>query len=114
MLKEKLKYFFANNFDNKVFSTSDETLFLHKQDAKVHSSTLEDNDVLEHLRSDSKESIEPGKKLSLSEYKELKANATAEYKELFGNDPDSKLSGKELQKLNDAKKAEIANQQNPE
>ena len=50
--------------------------------------------------------------MSIAEYKELKEKATAEYKELFGEDPDSKLSGAKIQELNDTKKAELANANN--
>lgn len=60
----------------------------------------------------SENSADAKPKLSVAEYKELKDKATTEYKELFGADPDSKLSGAKIQELNDAKKAELANEKN--
>lgn len=108
--KQKALDFLESNANTKeVFGTTDGFIFLKKVDALNHAKVLDaDNPEVESFTRDE----QPAKKddvpkLSIAEYKELKEKATAEYKELFGEDPDSKLSGAKIQELNDAKKAEL-------
>ena len=110
--KQKALDFFESNADTKeIFATSDGFLFLKNSDATEHAKALNaDNPEVETFTREEGKSKAP--KLSAAEYKELKERATAEYKELFGEEPDSKLSGAKIQELNDAKKAELA--KNPE
>lgn len=114
--KQKALDFLESNANTKeVFGTTDGFIFLKKVDALNHAKVLDaDNPEVETFTNDEKSSKKYNTpKLSPAEYKELKEKATAEYKELFGEDPDSKLSGAKIQELNDTKKAELAIQ-NPE
>ncbi|BFO64119.1 hypothetical protein [Chryseobacterium sp. KCF3-3] len=141
MLKDKLKYFFKNQSNDKVFSTSDETLFVQKQDALAHARTLEDSKVLEHLKSgsvtveDQEDDLittdhaglqrkaqevaqnqlkDAAKQPTPAELKAAKDKAVSEYKEVFEEEPDTKLTAAKISELTEAKKAELANIQNPE
>ncbi|MGV4413867.1 hypothetical protein [Chryseobacterium sp. T1] len=110
--KQKALDFFKSNANTKeVFATVDGFLFLKKNDALTHAKTLdEDNPTIETFSNGGNlTKKQETLKLSVAEYKELKEKATVEYKELFGADPDSKLSGAKIQELNDAKKLELAN-----
>jgi len=133
-----LDYFKSNAETKELFATTDGFLFTKRSDAMNHAKTLDfDHPSVETITNDGEtekitneqlvnavnagigaESIAPAKtsdaktKPSVAEYKELKDKATVEYKELFGADPDSKLSGAKIQELNDAKKAELANEKN--
>lgn len=113
--KQKALDFFESNADTKeIFATSDGFLFLKSSDATEHAKALDaDNPEVETFTRDEKPSKkDDAPKLSVAEYKELKEKATAEYKELFGAEPNSKLSGVKIQELNDAKKAELADAKN--
>ena len=131
-----LDYFKSNAETKELFATTDGFLFTKRSDAMNHAKTLDaDHPSVETITNDGETekitaeqlvntvnagagSIAPAKtsdaktKLSVAEYKELKDKATVEYKELFGADPDSKLSGAKIQELIDAKKAELANEKN--
>lgn len=131
--KEALEFFKVNPNVKEVFATTDGFVFQKKIDADGHAKTLDaDHPSVETITNDGETekitndqlvnagagSTAPAKtsdaktKPSVAEYKELKDKATVEYKELFGADPDSKLSGAKIQELNDAKKAELANEKN--
>ena len=113
--KEKaLDYLKSNAEIKEIFATSDGFLFLKNSDATEHAKALNaDNPEVETFTRDEKPSKkDDAQKLSVAEYKELKEKATAEYKELFGAEPNSKLSGVKIQELNDAKKAELADAKN--
>lgn len=119
-IKQKALDFLESNAEIKeIFATKDGFLFTKKSDALEHAKSLDsDNPTFETFTRNGQEKAEKAikksdaPKLSVAEYKELKEKATAEYKELFGTEPDSKLSGVKIQELNDAKKAELANAKN--
>lgn len=109
--KQKALDFFESNANTKeVFGTTDGFIFLKKVDALNHAKVLDaDNPEIETFTNDEKSSKkDDAPKMSIAEQKALKDAAIAEYKELFGEDPDSKLSGAKIQELNDAKKVELA------
>ena len=134
MQKDKITYFFENNGSAVVYATSDGTLFIQRQDAVAHSHTLEDQTVVTHNRPGTKQAKseqEPvkvdeaglqqnaqkiaddqikakAKKPSPAEAKSIKEKAVADYVEIFGKEPDTKLSAAKIQDLVDAKKAENA------
>lgn len=126
--KQKALDYLESNADIKeVFATTDGFLFLKNSDALEHAKSLDaDNPTVEKFTKDENDSQSEDNandalenadngdnpKLTPVEYKELKEKATAEYKELFGEDPDSKLSGAKIQALNDAKKTELDNAKN--
>ncbi|GGG47077.1 hypothetical protein [Epilithonimonas arachidiradicis] len=114
--QKALDYLESNANIKEVFGTTDGFIFLKKGDALNHAKALDpDNPEVETFTRDEQPAKkDDAPKLSPAELKALKEKATAEYKELFGTDPDSKLSGAKIQALNDAKKAEIAQNQNPE
>lgn len=115
--KQKALDFLESNADIKeVFATSDSFLFIKKSDATEHAKTLnEDSPKVETFTRDQKKSkTDETPKLSPTEQKALKDSAIAEYKKLFGADPDAKLSGPKIQVLNDAKRTELENNKNPE
>lgn len=60
--------------------------------------------TMEEIESDN--STKETHKPTIAELKEIKEKATAEYTELFGEAPDSKLSGAKIQELIDQKKAD--------
>lgn len=114
--KQKALDFLESNANTKeVFGTTDGFIFLKKADALNHAKVLDaDNPEVETFTRDEQPAKkDDAPKMSIAEYKELKEKATAEYKELFGEDPKANLSGAKIQELNDAKKAELASQ-NPE
>ena len=122
--QEALDFFESNANIKEVFGTTDGFIFQKKGDAFNHAKALNaDNPEVEDFTndgeiekpaSDAAKTNEPAKtetskpKLTVAEYKELKEKATAEYKKIFGTEPDNKLSGVKIQELNDAKKAELA------
>lgn len=119
--KQKALDFLESNANtNEVFATADGFLFVHKNDAITHATSLNADDpqvetfskeekITEKLLEDS-----VIKKPTPAELKALKEKAIAEYKEVFEAEPDTKLSGANIQKLVDAKKEELAKAQNPE
>ena len=114
--KQKALDFFKSNADSKeVFATSDGFLFTKKADALEQAKVLNSEDPQFETFTNSTENfveeVLTKAKLSIAELKVLKQNAVAEYTELFKVAPGEKLSGKEIQKLIDAKKTELA--QNP-
>ena len=111
--KEKaLDYLKSNAEIKEIFATKDGVLFTKKSDAVEHAKTVDaDNPAVEtYTREETVK--DDSSKLSPAEKKALKDAAIAEYKELYGTEPDSKLSGVKIQELNDAKKAELANAKN--
>lgn len=87
-------------------------LFEKKQDAVNHAAEVNSDspDVIEIKNGGSNPTEQ---KLTPAELKALKDKAIAEYTEFFGETPKGNLSGAKIQALVDAKKAEIANEQNP-
>lgn len=116
-IKNKALDFLKSNAEIKeVFATSDGFLFTKKPDATDHAKALDaDNPKVERFGNTLTDFVEETfqkAKLSISELKEIKTKVIAEYTELFGSAPDEKLSAKEIQKLIDAKKAEVTNAKN--
>lgn len=109
--QEALDFFEANANIKEVFGTKDGFIFLKKVDALNHAKVLDaDNPSVESFSNDGKTTKkDEAPKLSIAEQKALKDAAIAEYKELFGTDPASNLSGAKIQALNDAKKVELVN-----
>lgn len=108
--KEKaLDYLKSNAEIKEIFATKDGFLFTKKSDAVEHAKSVDaDNPAVETYTRE--ETVKDD--LSPAEKKALKDAAIAEYKELYGTEPDSKLSGVKIQELNDAKKTELANAKN--
>jgi hypothetical protein len=112
--KQKALDFLQSNTNIKeVFATSDGILFIKKADAINHAKVLDaENPKVETFGSTEAVKKEERKKLSIAELKAIKADAVTEYTKLFESAPDEKLSTKDIRKLVDAKKAELANENN--
>ncbi len=100
-----------------VFSTEDGFLFEKKQDAENHARNIGDKEnpkVAVHTSTEAVSRIEKKEKAEVKEKKpspaELKANKdkkVAEYIEVFGEEPNPKLSASELEKLIEEKRKEV-------
>ena len=100
--KQKALDFLESNAGIKViFATKDGVLFTKKSDAVEHAKTVDaDNPAVEtYTREETVK--DDSSKLSPADKKALKDAAIAEYKEPYGTEPDSKLSGVKIQELND-------------
>lgn len=102
-----------------VFSTEDGFLFEKKQDAENHARNIGDKEntkVEVHTREIPPINIAKAEKVEVKEKKpspaELKAikdKKVAEYIEVFGEEPNPKLSASELEKLIEEKRKEVVN-----
>ena len=116
-LDKKIEEFFADHssVNEGHYAKEDPVFFFFKkQDALTHAKekNADNPEVVTFTREEQATQKADAPKLTVAEYKELKIKATAEYKELFGAEPNSTLSGVKIQELNDAKKAELANASN--
>ena len=105
--EKALDYFKSNAETKELFGTTDGYLFIKKQDAVNHATTLNADNLDVETFTNGKSEKEELKKLSIPELKALKEQAIAAYTELFEEAPDKKLSGKDIQKLIDEKRAEL-------
>lgn len=99
-----------------VFSTEDGFLFEKKQDAENHARNIGDKEnpkVAVHTReippikAKQEKNEVKDKKPSPAELKANKDKKVAEYVEVFGEEPNSKLSASELEKLIEEKQKEV-------